>query len=422
MFRVTAIDAREILDSRGQPTVEATVQLATGHAGTASVPSGASTGSAEARALHDGDPRRYRGRGCRQAVASVQGPIAQGVLGTTFSSQRELDMRLIELDGTPDKARLGANAILAVSLAFARAAAAASGQPLYEYFARLVGRSCSYLPCPTINLFSGGKHAGGQVAIQDVLIVPHARTIDACLAMAYAVYQAAVQWVADRYQCRPLKADEGGLAPEFPSSRAMLHAALAAIEQAGFIAGRDVSLAVDVAATHFYRQGRYHLDGETLDAMQLIDTLDQWARQFPLVSIEDGLAEDDWPHWPVLCQRLGPKVLIIGDDLLCTQANRVNRAVAMRAANGLLLKVNQVGTLTEAAQAWQSATAAGWRVSVSARSGETEDNWLADLATAWGHYIKVGSLAQSDRLSKYNRLLAIEQQTGWPVWSNYHRA
>lgn len=417
MFRIAAVEAREILDSRGRPTVEATLRLADGHWGTASVPSGASTGKAEAWELRDGDRQRYGGLGCRRAVASIEGEVARAVGGVAFSSQQEFDRQLCQLDGTANKSRLGANAVLAVSLAFARAAASSMGQPLYQYLAELVPNSQRRLPRPTINLFSGGKHAGGQVSIQDVLIVPHADTIDKCLSTAFAVYQAATQLIGSRYAMRPLKADEGGLAPPAPHSEAMLRDAIDAICRAGYSPGKDVSLAVDVAASHLYQNNLYQLDTQQLNAAEMMEQLEFWVNSYPLISIEDGLAEDDWENWPLLCRRLGGRTLLLGDDLLCTQPDRIRRAVRERAANALLLKVNQVGTLTEAAEAWTLAREASWHITVSARSGETEDHWLADLATAWGDHIKVGSVAQSDRLAKYNRLLAIERQTQWPVAS-----
>lgn len=410
------LTAREILDSRGRPTVAATCGLESGASGTASVPSGASTGAAEAVELRDGDTSRYGGLGCRRAVANVIGPISESVCGRQFATQADLDAALISLDGTPNKARLGANAILAVSLAFARARAADRGLPLYRHLADELGAPIRTLPRLTINLFSGGKHAGGQVCIQDVLLVPTAGTIDEGLATVFAVYQAAAALTRRKYAARALTADEGGLAPPFPNTEAMLADAVEAITLAGLRPGRDVALAVDVAATHFYADGRYHLDGWAVDSQGMIDVLVEWCRRYPVVSLEDGLAEDDWDFWPRLREALGPGVLVVGDDLLCTSPARVHRAAATGAANGLLLKVNQVGTLTEAADACRVARAAGWQVTVSARSGETEDDWLADLSVGWGgDQIKVGSVTHSERLAKYNRLLAIESETGLPV-------
>jgi enolase len=443
------LTGREILDSRGRPTVYAACELASGAHGGASVPSGASTGAAEALELRDGDARRYRGLGCRTATANLGGEIHSALAGRALASQHELDQALIALDGTPNKSRLGANALLAASLAFARAAAAEQGVPLYQYFADVltdqrprtidhrlaeeteIGKlpttdesdpssfvvRRSSLPQLTVNLFSGGKHAGGQVPIQDVLLVPiSARTIDESLAMVYEVYQAAAELTFRAYGMRALTADEGGLAPAFPSAEAMLDDAVAAIRAAGLDPGHDIALAVDVAASHFYRDERYHLGSTPLDGPAMVDTIAGWLDRYPIISVEDGLAEDDWATWPLLHARVAGRALVLGDDLLCTNPARIQRAIGVSAADALLLKVNQIGTLTEAAAACRLARSAGWRVTVSARSGETEDDWLADLAVGWGgDQIKVGSITQSERLAKYNRLLAIEAETGWPI-------
>ncbi len=416
---ITRLTALEILDSRGRPTVRATCELASGAIGSASVPSGASTGAAEALELRDGDRSRYGGLGCRKAVANITGPIAEALTGRDWPAQEALDQALIALDGTPNKSHLGANAILAVSLAFARAMAAECRLPLYRYFASILGpdHQPATLPRPTINLFSGGKHAGGQVEIQDVLVVvPAATTIDHALATTYAVYQAAAEICRSRYRMRALVADEGGLAPEFPAVEQMLDDAIAAIEAAGHAPGREVALCVDVAASHFYASGRYHIGSEPLSSTEMIDRLAGWLDRYPIVSIEDGLAEDDWDHWPSLRRRLSGRTLVLGDDLLATNPARIRHAITLGAADALLLKVNQIGTLTEAAEAFRLARGAGWRVVVSARSGETEDDWLTDLAVGWGsEALKVGSITRSERLAKWNRLLAIEAETGWPV-------
>jgi len=415
---IRRLSALEILDSRGRPTVRATCELKGGAIGTVSVPSGASTGRAEAVELRDGIPARYGGLGCRRAVGHVAGSIQTALGGETFADQAALDGALVALDGTPDKSRLGANALLAVSLAFARAVAAERGLPLYRSLADDTGTRPGALPRPTINLFSGGKHAGGQIPIQDVLVVPTAATVDEVLATTYAVYQAAAEGIATRYGARALVADEGGLAPPFPDARAMLDEAVAAIEAAGFVPGRDVVLAVDVAASHFFANGRYALDParEPLTGDAMVETLLGWLDRYPIASIEDGLAEDDWATWPTLRRRVDGRALILGDDLLATNPARIRRAVETGAADALLLKPNQIGTLTEAAEARALANAAGWRTIVSARSGETEDDWLADLAVGWGgDGLKVGSITRSERLAKWNRLLAIEAETGWPV-------
>ena len=417
MSVIQQVVAREILDSRGRPTVWASVTLDSGAVGAASVPSGASTGRAEALELRDGDAARYGGLGCRNAVANVNGPIHQALARRTIVSQQMLDETLLGLDGTPNKSRLGANAILAVSLAFARAQAAEFNRPLYRHFAAMLDDQPRTLPRMTINLFSGGKHAGGQVCIQDVLVVPvAATTIDDGLAATSAVYQAAAKLTQEKYGARALKADEGGLAPPFPTTEAMLADAVEAIRRAGFTPGRDVALAVDVASSHFYRDGIYHFDGVPLMSRQMIELVAGWLDKYPIVSLEDALAEDDWIHWPTLHAALGDRALTLGDDFLCTKPERIRRAISEGCANALLLKVNQIGSLSEAAEALRVARAADWRVTVSARSGETEDDWLADLAVGWsGDQIKVGSITQSERLAKYNRLLAIEAETGLPI-------
>ena len=410
MPKIEHLRALEILDSRGRPTVQATCVFDDGTAATASVPSGASTGSAEALELRDGDPARYGGLGCRQAVENVNTAIAGALAGQSFEDQVQLDHRLLDLDGTSNKSRLGANALLAVSLAFARAHACHRGLPLYRHFAGLLGNTMPKLPGLTINLFSGGKHAGAQVAIQDVLVAPQTESIAEGLALVYTVYQAAATLLWEKYGMRILTADEGGLAPPAASDEALLADAIAAIERAGYRPGRDVMLALDVAASHFHRADAYHLHGQVLSGAQMVDLLLAWRERYPLVSIEDGLAEEDWPYWRELRRRSG-STLVLGDDLLCTNPNRIQRAIEQQAANALLLKVNQIGTLSEAADAYRLARSAGWAVVISARSGETEDNWLADLAVGWaGDYIKVGSITQSERLAKYNRLLAIEAE------------
>jgi enolase len=410
------------LDSRGRPTVKATCVLEGSTLGMASVPAGASTGAAEALELRDGDPQRYGGLGCRQAVANVGGIMNEALTGRSFDSQGDLDRAMVELDGTDNKSRLGANAILAVSLAFARAVAAERRAPLYRHLADLMGRTPDALPRPTINLYSGGKHAGGQVPIQDALVVPLvARTMDEALATTYRVYQSAAMLALEKYGARPLTADEGGLAPPFPDAEAMLGDAVEAIKLAGYEPGRDLALAVDVASSHFYGEGRYHLGDEPLDGGRMIEHVSAWLDRYPIVSVEDGLSENDWENWPKLRDRAAGRALTLGDDLLCTDPDRIRRAVSSGAADALLLKVNQVGTLTEAAEALSLARSASWAVTVSARSGETEDDWLADLGVGWGgDQVKIGSITQSERLAKYNRLLEIETETGllladWPT-------
>jgi enolase len=422
MFEIASLKGMEILDSRGRPTVWAACDLVGGASASASVPSGASTGAAEALELRDGDKQRYSGYGCRKAAANVNGIIAQNLVGKAFASQRELDDALLAIDGTDNKSRLGANAVLAVSIAFARAVAAQRDVPLYQQFADILGRPLRTKPRLTINLFSGGKHAGKQVAIQDVLIVPTSpTTIDESLVMMHNIYMAAADDALKRFGMRLLTADEGGLAPPFENAADALDAAVRAIEAAGCEPGRDATIAMDVASSHFYRDGRYFVETDGLDSDGMIDQLMQWIEHYPIVSVEDGLAEDDWDHWPSLCAKARDHVLVLGDDLLCTNPKRIERAIETNACNALLLKVNQIGTLSEAADAYRLARDAGWQVTISVRSGETEDNWAADLAVGWGgDQFKNGSITQSERLAKYNRLLEIEAERALPLvaWPN----
>jgi enolase len=413
MPKIDHLTALEILDSRGRPTVQATCHLASGASGTVSIPSGASTGRAEALELRDGDKQRFRGLGCRKAVNNISTILNEGLRNRSFDSQQTLDHALLELDGSPDKSHLGANALLGVSLAFARATARERRIPLYQYFAEMIGESVSSLPMPMINLLSGGKHAGGQVAIQDVQIVPvAAQNMSDALAMTFDVFYAAADLMAQKYGMRLLTADEGGLAPPFTNSREMLDFAVEAIHQAGFQIGTEVALTIDVAASHFYHNSHYHLDGQTFSSSLMVSHLMDWLNDYPIISIEDGLAEEDWEGWSAFHQQAASKIMVLGDDLLCTNTARIQQAIDQKAANALLLKVNQIGTLSEAGDAKQLIKPHRWKVVVSARSGETEDHWLADLAIGWSsNFIKVGSITQSERLAKYNRLLLIEQET-----------
>jgi enolase len=424
MSAIRSLSAQEILDSRGRPTIEVCCTLESGAGACASVPSGASTGSAEALELRDGDPNRYRGLGCRTAVHNVVRPIAGALTGVELVSQQEFDATLIALDGTPNKSRLGANAILGVSLAFARAVAVERGVPLYQHFATILdpNLALSFLPRPTINLFSGGKHAGGQVEIQDILLVANgAETVDDALAWTWAVYQTAAELIAQRYGERALKADEGGLAPSASSIEEFFELAVDAITDSGFRPGADLSLCLDVAASHFTSGEGYRIGGEWVFPAELIERIGGWVDRYPIVSVEDGLAEDDWSNWPNLYERISSKAIVLGDDLLTTNPQRIEKAIETGSANALLLKVNQIGTLSEAAEAARIARSAGWVIVVSARSGETEDTWLSDLATGWqGDALKVGSITQSERLAKWNRLLTIERETTLPLtpWPN----
>ena len=421
MPKIEKLFGREILDSRGNPTVLATCVLEGGIRASASVPSGASTGTAEAFELRDGDPNRYHGLGCRRAAANVGGELLRELAGRVITDQGELDQRMIALDGTPAKSRLGANAILAVSVAFARANALQQGFPLYQYFANMLGMRVNTLPRLTINLLSGGKHAGQQVSIQDVLIIPIcAQTVDEALVVASDVYAAAAELVFRKYGMRLLTADEGGLAPPCKNAEEMFTLAMESIDRAGYRPGKDIFLGVDAASTHFYSNNRYKMDSETLDSLQVIKLIAHWVEQFPIISVEDGLAEDDWDNWPILCRAINGRALTLGDDLLCTNPRRIQRAIETSACDALLLKVNQIGTLTEALAAYKQARSADWSITVSVRSGETEDSWAADLATGWqAEQFKNGSIRHGERLAKYNRLLEIAEETSWPLasWS-----
>jgi enolase len=417
MPTIEQLSGREVLDSRGRPTVLATCVLEGGIRASASVPSGASTGSGEAFELRDGDSNRYQGLGCRQAAANIGGVLQSALAGHAFKDQSAVDRAMIALDGTATKSRIGANAILAVSVAFARACALYCDIPLYQHFAEMMGVTANRLPRLTINLFSGGKHAGQQVSVQDVLIIPmSARTIDEVLVCAFDVYQAAADLIFRKYGMRLLTADEGGLAPPCRSAEEMLGLAVKAIELAGYSPGKDIFLGIDVAASHFYGDHGYKKDGKILDSAGMIEAVAKWLDEYPLLSVEDGLSEDDWQNWPGLRRAIAGRALTLGDDLLCTNSARIRRAIDAKACDALLLKVNQIGTLTEAIEAYELARAAGWSVTLSVRSGETEDNWAADLAVGWrADQFKNGSIRQSERLAKYNRLLEIEEWTRWPL-------
>jgi enolase len=414
---ITRVHAREILDSRGRPTVEAEVHCQGGAWGRASVPSGASTGRHEAVELRDGDPARHGGKGVRRAVAHVREVIAPRLLGLPVTEQARIDQALCELDGTPDKSRLGANALLGVSLACARAAAAAHRQPLWRH---LDSDGRARLPLPMVNLISGGLHAGGNLDFQDFLLLPvGARSFSEALEMTVAVYRA-LGVILKRHGFEGvLVGDEGGFGPRLHGNEQAVELILEAFRGAGLEPGKQAALALDVAGTHFYRDGRYHLrteGGRTLDAGQMTELLARWVNTYPIFSIEDGLAEDDWDGWRTLTAALGGRVQLIGDDLFVTNPERLGRGIETGVANGVLVKVNQIGTLTEALAVVRQARAAGYRAVVSARSGETEDATLADLAVASGAgQIKIGSVARSERLAKYNQLLRIEEEMGADV-------
>jgi len=421
MASLTHLGAREILDSRGWPTVEAEVELDDGVVARASVPSGASRGGSEACELRDGDPAWYGGRGVRQAVANVPAELAPAVLGRDAADQTGLDAVLIDLDGTPDKSRLGANALLAVSCAVARAAALSRRVPLWRHLNDTLFSGVEpSLPLPMINILSGGHHAGFQLDLQDVLVIAiGADGIAPALAWTNAVYHAVRERLRAEIGYGQLVADEGGFGPALPNNEAMLATVAAGITDAGLVAGAQVVLAVDVAASHFHHGGRYVLaaDGVSRDAASMVEVLAGWVERFPLLSIEDGLADEDWAGWPALTQRLGARVQLLGDDLFTTHPARLERGIAEGCANSVLVKMNQIGTLSETAETCRLAREAGYTMVVSARSGETEDDFLADLAVASGAgQIKVGAIARSERLAKYNRLLRIAEELGPSGW------
>ncbi len=406
--------AREVLDSRGNPTVEIEVHCAGGARGRAIVPSGASTGRHEAVELRDGDPAHFGGKGVRNAVAHVRDELAPRLIGTPAGEQERIDRLLCELDGTPNKARLGANAILGVSMACAHAVAAARGLPLWRCL-DAGGTPC--LPLPMVNLISGGLHAGGNLDFQDFLLLPiGARSYSEALGMAVAVYRA-LSAVLTRHGFEGiLVGDEGGFGPRLHSNEHAVQMCIEAIRAAGYQPGRDAALALDVASTHFHHAGCYRLKataGLALSADDMVRTLRRWVEDYPILSIEDGMAEDDWDGWRKLTEELGRRVQLIGDDLFVTSPQRLRRGIDSGTANAVLVKVNQIGTLTETLQVVRMAREAGYRGIISARSGETEDSTIADLAVATGAgQIKIGSVARGERLAKYNQLLRIEEEMG----------
>ena len=413
MSKICRIRARQILDSRGNPRVEVDVWLDDGAMGRAGIPSGASTGVHEAVELRDGDPARYGGKGVTKAVENVNTIIAKELVGWEASDQVGIDQRMIALDGTPNKGRLGANATLGVSLAVAKAAAASAGMPLYRYIG---GASACTLPVPMMNILNGGRHALDSTDLQEFMVMP----------VGAPTFQEALRWGAEIYQSlkKVLKGrgygtnvgDEGGFAPSLSSNAEAIEVILQAIEQAGYKPGKEVFIALDPASTEIFEDGvTYSLrkEGKRLSGEQMVEFLVDWAIKYPIISIEDGLAEDDWKSWTKLCARIGDRVQIVGDDLLVTNVKRVEKAIREKACNALLCKVNQIGTLTEAIAAVEMAKRAGWTAIVSHRSGETEDATIADLVVALNTgQIKTGAPCRSDRVAKYNQLLRIEEELG----------
>ena len=412
MTAIIDIDAREILDSRGNPTVECDVLLESGTMGRAAVPSGASTGSREAIELRDGDAARFHGKGVTKAVENVNTEICEAVLGLDASEQALIDRALIELDGTENKSRLGANAILAVSCAVAKAAAEESSLPLYRY---LGGAGEMQLPVPLMNVINGGAHANNRIDLQEFMIVPlGAPTFREALRYGAEVFQTLKKLIDERGMHTTV-GDEGGFAPDLPSNEAALQLLMEAIDRAGYSAGTDIALAVDAAASEFYSDGAYRLEAENraLRGTEWADVLTTWCDKYPIISIEDGMAENDWDGWKYLTDRLGTKVQLVGDDVFVTNTRILKEGIARGIANSILIKINQIGTLSETFAAITMANRAAYTAVVSHRSGETEDSMIADIAVGTNAgQIKTGSLSRSDRIAKYNQLLRIEEDLG----------
>ncbi len=415
MTEIVDIRAREILDSRGNPTVEADVELENGIIGTACVPSGASTGSREALELRDKDPLRYNGKGVLTAVENVNTHIREPLLGHDVENQKDLDQRMIEIDGTDNKGSLGANAILSVSLAAVKAAAMARGMALYEYLAELDGSPGRYsMPVPMMNILNGGEHADNNVDIQEFMILPvGAVNFSEALRCGTEVFHTLKSVLSGR-GLNTAVGDEGGFAPDLPSNEAALEAILESIEKAGYSAGKDVYLGLDCAASEFYRDNTYVLGSEkrSFDSEGFTEYLVDLTRRYPIISIEDGMDESDWEGWGLLTDVIGAEIQLVGDDLFVTNSEILQKGIDTKVANSILIKLNQIGTLTETLETIHLAKSAGYTTVISHRSGETEDTTIADLAvaTAAGQ-IKTGSLSRSDRIAKYNRLLRIEDQS-----------
>lgn len=411
MSEIIDIRAREILDSRGNPTVEADVITADGALGRAAVPSGASTGSREALELRDGDKSRYGGKGVLKAVANIKGELRSALMGMDVGDQAAIDQKMIALDGTENKERLGANALLGISLAAAHAAAQERAMPLYQY----LGDGNYRLPVPMMNIINGGAHAANSIDFQEFMILPvGAKSLREAVRYGAEVFHALKSVLAAQGMATSV-GDEGGFAPNLASNEAAIEVILTAIEKAGFKAGSDIYLGLDVAASEFYKDGLYDLAGEgrKLDSVGLTEMLVSWVDQYPILSIEDGMAEGDWDGWKLQTERLGHRIQLVGDDVFVTNTKILQKGIALGIANSILIKVNQIGTLTETRAAIEMAQAAGYTAVVSHRSGETEDATIADLAVATSAgQIKTGSLSRSDRVAKYNQLMRIEEQLG----------
>ena len=413
MSTITQIQSREIIDSRGNPTVEAEVTLQSGAKGRASVPSGASTGSREAIELRDGDAQRYLGKGVTKAVANVNGEIRNALIGQDAADQAHLDKLMCELDGTPSKSRLGANAILAVSLAAAKASAQDANQPLYRYLAR--GKTDFLLPVPMMNIINGGAHADNSVDMQEFMIMPvGAPSFSEALRYGAEIFHA-LKKVLHQKGLSTAVGDEGGFAPDLPSNESAIEVILEAVEKAGYKAGKDIFIGLDCASSEFHKNDKYVLsaEGKQLTAAELVAYLEAWVDKFPILSIEDGMAENDWAGWALLTQRLGKRVQLVGDDLFVTNVQILREGIEKGIGNSILIKLNQIGTLTETIAAIDMAQKNGYTAVISHRSGETEDTTIADLAVATNAgQIKTGSLSRTDRIAKYNQLLRIESELG----------
>jgi enolase len=408
--KITDIRAREIIDSRGNPTVEADVVVDTGAVARAAVPSGASTGKREALELRDGNPDRFGGKGVQRAVRNILDEIRPALVGQDVEDQRALDQRMLDLDGTANKERLGANSILAVSLASAKAAARSQNRSLFRY---LGGAGPFVMPVPMMNILNGGAHADNNVDMQEFMVLPvGAKTFREAVRYGAEIFHALAAVLRNKGLATSV-GDEGGFAPNLPSNEAAIEVILTAVERAGFTIGRDIYLGLDVASSEFYRDGKYHLasEGRSLDSQGFVDYLESWVNQYPIISIEDGMAEDDWEGWSLLTQRVGHSVQLVGDDLFVTNSEILQRGIDEKVANSILIKVNQIGTLTETIEAIHLARSSGYTAVISHRSGETEDTTIADLAVGTNAgQIKTGSLSRSDRVAKYNRLIRIEER------------
>jgi enolase len=412
MSAIVDVIAREILDSRGNPTVEADVLLESGVLGRAAVPSGASVGTREAVELRDGDTQRYFGKGVLKAVENVNTEIAEAIMGLDGMEQSFIDRTLIDLDGSANKSRLGANAILAVSLAVAKAAAEESGLPLYRY---LGGAGPMSMPVPMMNIINGGAHANNKIDMQEFVIIPlGAQSFREALRCGAEIFHTLKDLLDDKGMHTAV-GDEGGFTPSLPNNEAALQLIVQAIEQAGYLPGPDVAIGLDCASSEFFRDGKYHLasDGLSLSSAQFVDYLASWVDKYPIISIEDGMSEHDWDGWKLLTSRLGKTVQLVGDDIFVTNSGILKEGIAQGIANSILIKINQIGTLTETFSAIETAKRAGYTSVISHRSGETEDTTIADIAVATNALqIKTGSLSRSDRLAKYNQLLRIEEDLG----------